>query len=63
MDFTLSKYRELLTVLQGYGEVTLRHDVDRKPQNSLKMARIERELGWKSVCYFRKHVKASRSNA
>lgn len=53
MDFTLEKYKELLDALKGYGEVTLRHDVDRKPQNSLKMARLEQELGWKAVYYFR----------
>ena len=53
MDFTLKKYKELLVALQGYGEVTLRHDVDRKPQNSLKTARIEHELGMKAVYYFR----------
>lgn len=53
MDFTLSKYKELLVALNGYGEVTLRHDVDKKPQNSLKTARIERDLGWKAVYYFR----------
>lgn len=53
MDFTLKKYKELLLALQGYGEVTLRHDVDRKPQNSLMTARIEHELGMKAVYYFR----------
>ena len=53
MDFTLKKYKELLSALKGYGEVTLRHDVDRKPQNSLKIARIEHEMGWKSIFYFR----------
>lgn len=52
-DFTLAKYKELLTALDGYGYVTLRHDVDRKPLNSLDVARIERELGWKSTFYFR----------
>lgn len=53
MDFTLNKYRELLTALKGYGDVTLRHDVDKKPENSLKTARLEHELGWKAVYYFR----------
>lgn len=53
MDFTLEKYRELLNALKGYGEVTLRHDVDRLPQNSLKMAQLEHEAGWKAVYYFR----------
>ena len=53
MDFTLKKYRELLVALKGYGEITLRHDVDLKPQNSLATAKIEHELGWKAVYYFR----------
>ena len=53
MDFTLKKYRELLTALKGYGDIILRHDVDLKPQNSLATARIENELGWQAVYYFR----------
>ena len=53
MDFTLTKYRELLTALDDYGQVMLRHDVDRKPLNSLETARIEREMGWKATYYFR----------
>lgn len=53
MDFTLAKYRKLLCALKDYGEIVLRHDVDRKPQNSLQTARIEKELGWKAVYYFR----------
>lgn len=52
-DFTLKKYRELLVALKGYGEIILRHDVDLKPQNSLATAKIEHELGWKAVYYFR----------
>ena len=53
MDFTLSKYRELLSALLDYGDVILRHDVDLKPENSLKTAQIESELGWKATYYFR----------
>lgn len=53
MDFTLSKYKELLLALKGYGDVMLRHDVDMKPQNSLRIAQIEKELGWKATYYFR----------
>lgn len=53
MDFTLEKYRELLMALHGYGEVMLRHDVDKKPQNSLATAKLEHELGWKATYYFR----------
>lgn len=52
-DFTLAKYKELLTALDDYGQVSLRHDVDRKPLNSLATAQIEREMGWKAVYYFR----------
>ena len=48
MDFTLSKYRELLIALNNYGEVILRHDVDLKPNNSLATALLEHELGWKA---------------
>lgn len=53
MDFTLRKYREMLLALKGYGDIVLRHDVDLKPQNSLATARVEAELGWKAVYYFR----------
>lgn len=53
MDFTLSKYRELLNALDACEQATLRHDVDRKPLNSLETARIEREMGWSATYYFR----------
>lgn len=53
MDFTLDKYRVLLGELDDYGEVHMRHDVDRRPQNSLAVARIEHEMGWKATYYFR----------
>ena len=53
MDFTLSKYKELLLALKDYGDIFLRHDVDLKPQNSLQTAQIEHELGWKATYYFR----------
>ena len=53
MDSTLEKYKELVDALKGYGEVTLRHDVDRLPQNSLKVAQLEHEASWKAVYYFR----------
>ena len=52
MDFTLSKYRELLDALDACDQVVLRHDVDRKPFNSLETARIEREMGWTATYYF-----------
>ena len=53
MDFTLTKYRELLVALKDYGDVILRHDVDLNPRNSLRTAQIEKELGWKATYYFR----------
>ena len=53
MDFTLKKYRELLQALKHYGDVKLRHDVDKKPQNSLATAIVENELGWRATYYFR----------
>ena len=53
MDFTLAKYQELLDAFEDVGQVTLRHDVDRKPKNSLTTAYIEREMGWEAAYYFR----------
>ncbi len=52
-DFTLVKYKELLVSLKDYGDVILRHDVDLKPKNSLATARLEHELGWEAVYFFR----------
>jgi hypothetical protein len=68
-DFTPGMYRKLLESLKeaGYsfltfeefcgtpGEKTviLRHDVDRKPQNALKLAEIETYLGIKGSYHFR----------
>lgn len=53
MDFTLRKYGEFLNALRGYGDITLRHDVDLKPQNSLRAAQLEASLGWNATYYFR----------
>jgi hypothetical protein len=33
--------------------VVLRHDIDRKPKNALRMAELEYELGIQSTYYFR----------
>jgi len=68
-DFTLIKYRNLLqeVIDTSYTNLTLkefimsapnnciimRHDVDRKPDQALKMAQIENEYGLKSTYYFR----------
>lgn len=69
MDFTVKKYKELLKALldQNYSfqtfedylrnpefkVVMLRHDVDDLPENSLRFAQIQHELGIKGVYYFR----------
>ena len=55
MDFTLSKYSELLDALKAYGfeQLTLRHDVDLKPANSLRTAQMEAGKGMRSIYYFR----------
>ena len=55
MDFTLSKYSELLDALKAYGfeELTLRHDVDLKPLNSLRTAQMEAEKDMHGIYYFR----------
>ena len=55
MDFTLTKYSELLDALKSYGfeSLILRHDVDLKPANSLLTAQIEAENGMHGIYYFR----------
>jgi len=68
-DFTLTTYKklmqELLTtdysfqILQDFNQqpadkaVILRHDVDRKPENALVIAKIENDAGIKASYYFR----------
>lgn len=55
MDFTLAKYSDFLDSLKNYGfeSLTLRHDVDLRPQNSLRTATIESEKGLHGIYYFR----------
>lgn len=55
MDFTLEKYAFFLTALKAYNfqTLTLRHDVDLLPQNSLRTAKMEEEMGLKGIYYFR----------
>ena len=69
MDFTLTKYEELgkaivdsdctpvsvCTYLEAQPNkcVIIRHDVDRKPKNALKMAELENSVGIISTYYFR----------
>ncbi len=54
-DFTLDKYIQLLLALQDYGfeSLTLRHDVDLLPENSLRIARLEAERRMLGIYYFR----------
>ena len=55
MDFTLAKYSQLLDALKAYGfeDLTLRHDVDLRPLNSLRTAQMEAEKGLHGIYYFR----------
>lgn len=68
-DFTLEKYQELCRVLLEKSAIytvfdylskkpdgnviILRHDVDRKIKNSLRMAQLEHQMGIRSSYYFR----------
>lgn len=53
-DFTLDKYKSLLLALQTNGiSFSLRHDVDKNPLQSLRVARLEASMGIHSVFYFR----------
>ena len=63
-DFTLSAYKQLISTLQAQGYffqtfkgfiqnpkekvLILRHDVDRLPENALRMARMEKDAGIKA---------------
>jgi len=49
VDFTFKEYLNLLQ----YPQISFRHDVDRKPNKSLKMAKLEHDKGIKSTYYFR----------
>jgi len=69
MDFTLKKFEELLQVIKDnsistYGihdwimrnpkeGILMRHDVDRKPKNSLKITKLEKRYDISSTYYFR----------
>ena len=53
MDFTIEKYRNLLTALKQHKEHRIRHDVDLKPEFSLRIAQVESEMGMKATYYFR----------
>lgn len=53
MDFTIEKYRGLLEALKGHKAFALRHDVDLRPNFSLRIAQVEAEMGVKATYYFR----------
>ena len=53
MDFTLQQYRCLLTALKKHPQYRIRHDVDLRPEQSLKVAQIEVEAGVRATYYFR----------
>jgi hypothetical protein len=67
-DFSFKQYNELCnTILERHNPVSvvkfltengknvaiIRHDIDKKPQNALIIAEIERDLGIQSTFYFR----------
>lgn len=53
MDFTIEKYRELLEALKKHKHHRIRHDVDLRPEYSLRVAQVEAEMGMKATYYFR----------
>jgi len=53
MDFTIDKYKELLEALTKHHCFSIRHDVDLKPEFSLRVAQMEAEMDVKATYYFR----------
>ncbi len=53
MDFTIDKYKELLEALTKHDGFSIRHDVDLRPDYSLRVAQVEAEMGVKATYYFR----------
>lgn len=55
MDFTIEKYTTLLEALKscGFQSLTLRHDVDLLPGNSLRTAKLEAKKELYGIYYFR----------
>lgn len=53
MDFTVEKYKELLEALKKHKHFSLRHDVDLRPDFSLRIAQVEAGAGLTSTYYFR----------
>lgn len=67
-DFTLEKYADLCRVIApiqtdcryvhyledtNISKVILRHDVDRRPLNALRMAKLEHDIGLRTTYFFR----------
>ncbi|MBT3168526.1 MAG: hypothetical protein HN952_02975 [Candidatus Cloacimonetes bacterium] len=55
---TLEKFHNHQITKSLNQQIVMRHDVDRKPQNALQMAKLENKLGIRATYYFR-IVKAS----
>lgn len=53
MDFTIAKYQQLLEALKRHGRFSLRHDVDLRPDFSLRVAKVEAAAGLTATYYFR----------
>lgn len=53
MDFTIDKYRELLQALKKHNHFNIRHDVDLRPDYSLRIAQVETAMGLHATYYFR----------
>ena len=53
MDFTIEKYKELLEALKKHERFFLRHDVDLRPEFSLRVAQVEASMGIQATYYFR----------
>jgi len=51
--YKTSTIRDYIQYDSGKGTVLIRHDVDRKPESALRMARLEHGLGIGSTYYFR----------
>ncbi len=51
-DYQFQTFHEFLTA-PGKKVIVLRHDVDKRPQNSLRTAKIEHDLGMKGTYNFR----------
>ena len=53
MDFTIEKYDALLAALKNHKDHRIRHDVDLRPEFSLRVAQLEASRGAKATYYFR----------